>query len=494
MPASAAPERGPPRHLKTKKNSPQNVRNGAHPAALGHKQAVEESNAVTRPRSSQKLRTRTSPSALSTGPSLQDAVRPQLSERDSIFATHYMPSSSPVTSPQVYAEREATVEGEGLDSDTADMAVSGSQRTLSDRSLTCLKDVPTSAHSGQTQTILKGSSRRKASRSSLPLQYQRRSLINLSDLHHSSHLRDTRYEDLSTGSDSAISGVPTTPKENQQSPVAEEEEEVILSAEREQYRSWRQGKAKLNGMSIADSQRRKSRVEHGVDKIIDAQLPKPEPAVTNVRSRKASHYLGLFKENEAQERQHDEKKKGDKKREPMPSGLGTLKESVADNIVEPPQPTAQEDVEATEAGNDVTMTAKRMAHNLPLDLLEEIRNHHHLAPGAAWETKYRQTVPAKDQATRRHRDQHLKAEQQDEESDHEHISSATYFPHQGVAVSDSPTDDKMVQREAQTKRPTVEPKQSDDVDIALRSTDAQDYLRGDMSLSRAPSTADFELL
>ena len=108
-PASAAPGRFPPRHLKRSKQSAESSHD-AKPkpsTAAGYGQAVED-GAVTRARAPQKLRTQTSPSTISSGRALQDAVRPQLSERDSIFATHYMPSTSPVTSPEQSPEEQPT--------------------------------------------------------------------------------------------------------------------------------------------------------------------------------------------------------------------------------------------------------------------------------------------------------------------------------------------------------------------------------------------------
>lgn len=59
-------------------------------------------------------------------------------------------------------------------------------------------------------------------------------------------------------------------------------------------------------MTIADSQR-KSNVGEAVevDKRIDAKLPKSDQGA-NVRSRKASHYLGLFKDNDVDHKRRDE--------------------------------------------------------------------------------------------------------------------------------------------------------------------------------------------
>ena len=59
-------------------------------------------------------------------------------------------------------------------------------------------------------------------------------------------------------------------------------------------------------MTIAASQNRRGTGESSeVDKRIDAKLPKHELGV-NVRSRKTSHYLGLFKDNENEQRPQEE--------------------------------------------------------------------------------------------------------------------------------------------------------------------------------------------
>ena len=501
-PASASPGRRSPGHVRTKERSDSTHRHddgsGAFPTLSNPRQAVEVRQTVTRARTApQKSRSKRLSSRSSATPSLHDAVQPQLSERDSIYATHYMPSTGPVTTSQLLPQIEGTVEEEDWEGGTADMAMSPQQLRSGELSSAFSKDVPESALSYQAQQYQKSSSRRKASRSSLPLQYHRRSLYDLRDLPPNSFLYDVKHED-SPALDSGLGTdeLPATPKSGQYQ--VESEQQIALSEERRQYRSWRQGKAKLEGMSIAASQRRSSKAENGVDKIIDAQLPEPEPTTANKRGRKASHYLRLFKEHEAGERRQAEKQKGDKAKEKRGANMRkSASESGIHDRLSGPESTVEEDVESVEDGNEVTVSAKRMAHNLPLDLLEDIRNHHHLHPGAATKKGYHKTVPAQD-VEKRLQEEQLKVEE-DEESDREHISSATYFPHQGVATGDSPTEDQLLAHKpdanAQTPKDETKTKRpSDDVDIALRSDVKREYLHGDMSLSRAPSTTDFEKL
>ncbi|KAF2857346.1 SAICAR synthase-like protein [Piedraia hortae CBS 480.64] len=190
--------------------------------------------------------------------------------------------------------------------------------------------------------------------------------------------------------------------------------------QRETYRSWREGNAKPEGMTIAESQREQA-PEANVERLIDARMPS-ETRTPNLRGRKASHYLGVFRERE------DEVK-------------GNWKKDV---------PLAVE--EAVEEEPEDTVTPKE--RHLPHELLEEIRK----------STRRRQTVQAKEAG---------KAEAP------EYIKSAQYIPHKGRRVDDSP-DDKQVslnQRgEAPEKKDT-----SDHVDIAIRQGDTSDCLQGDLS-------------
>ena len=446
---------------------------------------------VTRPGPAQKFKVRRHPSRSSSAHFSRDAALSQPPEREGTFTTDYMPQVDSLSTPAYKTKQHTTIpESEAEEERAAGMAVSSPQ-VASELSSAFKKDTPASALLYQSQPDTSASERRRRNRSSLPLTYHRRSLHDLHDV--SSILRHMQgyNEQPATDPDS-----PTTPKV---APGATDaEQHVARSAEREQYRSWRQGNAKLDGLSIAESQRRQSRAENGVDQIIDAQLP-PAESTAPVRSRKTSHYLGLFKDHDTEERGSLAKKKRDRAQEAQEPRVDEeeMGRTTSQDKATQWQPDVKEDVEAVEAGNAVTASSQRMTKYLPLDLLEEIRNHHHLAPGAAWKTKYHK-FPADDQEDRQQQAIALEHEH-DEESDREHISSATYFPHQGVSVSDSPTDEQMVEHQddiaSQTSKDSGRSgKTSDDVDISLRSGSTQDYLHGDISLSRAPSTSDFELL
>ncbi|KXT03387.1 hypothetical protein AC578_3949 [Pseudocercospora eumusae] len=431
------------------------------------------SKQISRPRHHEDSHSHHSPSAARAASNIQHAVRPQLSERDSIFATHY--TASPVAStPPVSAGRSDP------DADSS-MAVATMRSSSVDLSSALQKDA--SPHTSPffcthslpqtTPTI---------DRHRLPPQYQRRSLYDLHDLIPLAH--PTAEPPLSPQKHEYS---PSTPSSGPRSP----EYDSALSAERQLYRSWREGKAKMNGMTIAESQRKQSRVkEMDVDKVIDAQLPQPDPSA-NARSRKASHYLGLFKENDQEEKREVERKKAARSKDPSKSQLSRHLE--AQTMTESHrEQTIDEDVEAIEHGNHVTGSRDDMAKKLPLELLEDIRNHHHLQPGTP-----RKNLSGQHYDRRMHEQLRKTVAQDDEEeeSDREHISSATYYPHQGVTLGDSPVEDQIVERKAKDQSGVPTKNQdnqcANDVQVSLQGEGAAEYLSG---MSRATSEYDFKQL
>lgn len=430
---------------------------------------------------------------------LQDAVQPQLSERDSIFATHYTGDDSLNThthSPSlrqgiadVDREQERPIGGQ-----QPDMAVSLPHRSFVDPMSRLNKDVSPTAMSFTKEDFPRSPVKRPSHRSNLPLQYQRRSLYDLADLGAMAAPQDqTQEKDPNTADATTTTPAPSAPTTPSLSTPKQIQfaEDIDKSAERQQYRSWRTGQAKLDGLTIAQSQRRQSRAEIGVEKVIDAQLPQPEPPV-NVRSRKASHYLGLFKENDAASRRPSEKPKHhriaeDEEQQHDDDALRDL-----DSM---PRSSSKHDGESTGRGKDAAST-KPVPQHLPLGLLEEIRNHHHIAPGQARKIPFAKAAPSRDVDRVRSLDRTLK-EGEDEESDREHISSATYFPHQGVVLGDSPTDEpespQKPRLEAGKAGKVEQKKGGEDVQIALRREDTSDCLHGDLSLTREPSAKDLEI-
>lgn len=216
--------------------------------------------------------------------------------------------------------------------------------------------------------------------------------------------------------------------------------------------------------------------QHGlVENSIEANLANAEPT-PNVRSRKSSHYLGLFKENTTSP---DRRRKDDRGQKPEESwrpldepasevlpGAGAWSEedtrvrrsskslsrpSLADAYVAI-EPSAGTDSHARMQTDDLF---KYQYRPLPSRLLEEIRNFH-LTPGGARGTSFSKSIPTQYAEGGRHYAQecepvveafsplsdtlaeqrHGSAQNEDEEEEKEQISSALYFPHERVTVPD----------------------------------------------------------
>lgn len=336
--------------------------------------------------------------------------------------------------------------------------------------------------------------RRRPSRSSLPRHWHRRSLYDLHELGAlplAAYLPEPPRESPINGhnpgnGDIARRDSPATPVGRSKSLSPEEYE---LSAEREQYRSWRQGKAKMAGMSIAQSQRRQSRAELGVDRVVDARIPRTDTLPANLRSRKGSHYLGLFKENEAEERRHAGKDK-DGYGEKPDVGHENAMRKIAERIEPAVQEGEEEDERAVESETDTQ--SSRKPTSLPLTLLEEIRNHHQLAPGRAKKIPYSDETPAYLRVISKP----PSPSQGEDEVESEHISSAVYYPHQGLKLEDSPTEAQIAQHKQDRDRQTAADRhESDHVQFSIISEagDTSDQLEGDISMPKDPETSHLVL-
>ncbi|KAF3385552.1 Inositol hexakisphosphate kinase 1 [Penicillium rolfsii] len=407
---------------------------------------------------------------------------PQLSERDSIFATHYLPSDSAATTPQLPPEQTSDNERQvnlipGLDDVSGSLAPPSKvspQRSPGEPShmevdvrrhiplpssslfspadvapLSRLRSSLLSTNQVKGKSVLTGAQ----SRSPGPLD---ESGTKTGGSHSSVTERSLLPSFLDDVSQSPLSLTPAAPGQNW---PAESPEAAPHTSRAESSR----------GIAL---ERSSSRGRRGrVDSSIEADLSNVEPA-TNVRSRKSSHYLGLFKENttspdrkrrEDRAQQHDETpEQNDRTMEIEHPQLrlvaeeeGLLRKSIslpslADGATfDPPQ-----SAEAT-LQKEVNEPQKRRPPELPRTLLEEIRNFH-LTPGGGRGSSFSKSIPT--QYAERGRDyfqkephsnrfseslSSLEEEErrasdrfEDEEEENEQISSAVYFPHERVAVSE----------------------------------------------------------
>ena len=279
--------------------------------------------------------------------------------------------------------------------------------------------------------------------------------------------------------------------------------------------------AKMEGMSIAQTQNR-STTEEGkdVEKRIDAKMPKPELG-QNVRSRKTSHYLGLFKDNVGQtaEAQDSFIIPSDSDLSPVSDSLEHVLEEREDDRHDSIPGQKVEPFPAKHTGTRPPIVsdeaASATAHSVPADLLEDIRHHRRLMPSSTHrKSSVERSVTVVDAAASKSLDggrpvkipllqKSLHAAQHDDEdSDRERISSAMYFPHQGVAIQPSAASTFASVEKLKT-RPVPDHKKSplgkaaieevrddkaeNNVEIALVSDDKSQYLQGNLPVSRVPS-------
>lgn len=279
----------------------------------------------------------------------------------------------------------------------------------------------------------------------------------------------------------------------------------------------------------SSSRNRRGRVESS----IEANLTNAEPA-SNVRSRKSSYYLGLFKENTTSpERKRREDGDWNPEEPWTPSdepslhgnGAGLRKSSKSlsyPSFADAPMTIEPTSGTSTHPQAQTDDLVKYQYRALPRSLLEEIRNFH-LTPGGARGTSFSKSIPT--QYSERSHDyarEHtllgadspsfeVLAEQDQvsgqyaDEEENEQISSALYFPHERVTVSDevdpygsqAPDQESMEPYEIPTEEAgpvLISGKEQDlpgeqevsHVDISLHSKNDSRVLHGDLQDLQAP--------
>ncbi|KAJ5747168.1 uncharacterized protein N7511_008864 [Penicillium nucicola] len=423
-------------------------------------------------------RTLTTPVETTAHPDI--VYRPQLSERDSIFATHYLPSDSGANTPQLLPQKadhglvnlipsldDASVSPSTLSKVSPHRPSAGPshmevdvrrQYPLRSSSLFSSSDVPrlsllrsSISSTDQVKTPgteagahdhLGGSERDKA-----PLDHSGTKTSRAQGTFPGRILLPSALNDASHTSHSLTLLSP----HNENSQVSPE----FLSYSPQKEIS-----------SPAGVERSPSRGRRGrVDNSIEANLTNAEPA-SNVRSRKSSHYLGLFKENTTSP---DRKRREDRGRQDEP-------EEVADHAmdIEHEHPRGEEEAllrksislpalgdgpafeppsaSATPQSAQDDEPHKRRPTALPRSLLEEIRNFH-LTPGGGRGSSFSKSIPT--QYSERGRDYfqeqpHVELSPstsfeeegresgrfEPEEEENEQISSAVYFPHERTVTEE----------------------------------------------------------
>ncbi|KAL3459028.1 hypothetical protein BJX64DRAFT_207935 [Aspergillus heterothallicus] len=288
----------------------------------------------------------------------------------------------------------------------------------------------------------------------------------------------------------------------------------------------------------SSSRSRRGRVENS----IEANIANAEPTA-HVRSRKSSHYLGLFKENTATS--PDRKRRDD--RLPRHDGTVDSHDQEREEQQQQQQRLAHDQTEVAPSNFSelrgsrslsqlsniplITPTAGGETHcdpliieevppkvqpkMLPRSLLEEIRNFH-LTPGGARGTSFSRSIPT--QYAERGRGsyfhshsplsdtslEHRRGSAQLDEEEDEQISSAVYFPHERVTVSEEVDPVQTFEKGPHTLQPFDESatessrvlkperhaapgeQEANHVDISLRSKNDSRILHGDLQDRKTP--------
>lgn len=411
-------------------------------------------------------------------PSRSETVHsPQLSERDSIFATHYLPSDSGASTPQLPPEKDSVndqlvnaVPGlddvSGFPSSVSKVSTHRSNVDPSHMEVDVHRHIP--LRSANLFSSPSGASRFSNLRSSISISDQAKnqevegkiesayaappevsgtkSGVSTDDLAEHS-LRPSLIDD-----GSHPSGLLIPPSFNQEGSMVGAKPAFHTTV--------------AESSLAAPTEHTSSRGRIGrVDSSIEANLANAEPA-SKVRSRKSSHYLGLFKENTTSP---DRKRREDRARvqdEHMTSGNRAMEteherppsseeEGVLRKSISLPSlgdgPSVQSPSMTEPSYHDEHEPKKRRPPALPRSLLDEIRNFH-LTPGGGRGSSFSKSIPQ--QYAERGRDyfqqephierfsEALSSLEEDDrgeslpfedDEDREQISSAVYFPHERVA-------------------------------------------------------------
>lgn len=272
--------------------------------------------------------------------------------------------------------------------------------------------------------------------------------------------------------------------------------------ERLRYRSWREGKPILPRSKLKEEDHAINRSK--VDKTIEATLPKADFVGPSARSRKTSHYLGLFKNNDGpQEQRKREVRENDDRTEDTSREGKALRAKVSALSEAIGRGRLTENATTKDVSDRAELLINEAPRSVPSDLLEQIRNYRSARVAATARRSRSRTKPESLGVLSRLTE--LKDEGEDEESEREQISSALYFPHRQRTTDD--------QGEAETQRKQAAASQSlpdtvgkelletfkqaegaqspDEVQISLEDDDNQECLHGNMPATAA-GTEDFE--
>ncbi|CAI7584846.1 unnamed protein product [Penicillium glandicola] len=490
-------------------------------------------------------RTATTPPENTAHPDI--VYRPQLSERDSIFATHYLPSDSAANTPHLLPEKALGNERQVNlipSLDDASVSPSAFSKVSPHRFNVDPSHMEVDVHRNSplrstpfSSTDLPRLSLLRASTS--PTDHSKKTEVETGVQAHlgGSH----RYKVPLDNTGTKTSRVQGTLSERNLFPSTLDDVSrtthpvtVLSSGQASQVSQdllSYSPREEIPQIPVAP-ERSPSRGRRGrVDSSIEANLTNAEPT-SNVRSRKSSHYLGLFKENTTSP---DRKRREDRSRpdemwesrdrimdheEPHSEQATSLRKSISLSALgDPPSFQPPPPAECPQTIPD-DGPLKRRPTALPRNLLEEIRNFH-LTPGGGYGSSFSKSIPTQYSERNRdyfQKDSHIEVspsnsfeqekcresrEFQAEEEENEQISSAVYFPHERTVPDggdglqkfpDGPHDVQPGQLSAGEKghqlvlvpqeRSDSPNKEISHVDISFRSKNESKILHGDIHSPR----------
>ncbi|EEQ30094.1 inositol hexaphosphate kinase 2 [Microsporum canis CBS 113480] len=379
---------------------------------------------------------------------------PQLTERDSIFATHYLPSEE--------VDQGSPAEDEHQEHHQPDQEKYDFRPSQVNRYVSSLSSSIGSARWQPAPTPEPTPDDRMTHQ--FPLPTRSRTVADLSSLSH--HHSNNDISNNSSSSSNISSGIPLTFDRLSPRPSPIFRPQPGPNRGRDQSQDQDQDSSGTDTMALLASRDLSSHHDlmrgraSRVEKSIEASLANVDPSA-NVRSRKSSHYLGLFKEN---------------------TGSPERRKSIAPDLA------ALDELSGTRPNrSDESPTA------VPKALLEEIRRHRGSTANGALPGLPR-TIPSRD--TRMLYPGHTlegfspdsdfaprpglaESVFEDDDEEKERISSALYFPHQRPLEADK---DKLQPEQPFSSSPAnlKSPSEANLVDISLFSKSEKSVFTGDL--------------
>lgn len=269
------------------------------------------------------------------------------------------------------------------------------------------------------------------------------------------------------------------------------------SQERLKYRSWRQGQPMFTGKTMANPEAAEDdEAQDIVDKKIEATLPRPEQK-TNARSRKTSHYLGLFLGHQDDQANQDLHQAREVNRSIRLQNTHTL-ENHAKSIHSPPFATP------SNALPDLPIPSRSRS---------KTAQSHSPRPGAnsSVSTQNKQeliltndTISAASLPHSSDKQDRNHVHSTDDDFAPEHISSAVYYPHPAVddksrnrarssarkeqqaLQQDSSVNVQSSKNKSQSRSRLSSQQQNNGIDFAIQSRDESQFLHGDLPEAAHP--------